>query len=138
MQYSWTLSTESSPAVDTLFTLAQSRLPTALEVKFAEFPTALIEIHGKDLTVSTGPSRSETPAPQAGTSTPAAAAPVPPIQAAQHVAEKLKTLNTAQVSVEATFMAAADDLFGMLTDEKKIPSWSHAPAVVRVQIFRLL
>jgi activator of HSP90 ATPase len=111
-------------------------LPTALEVKFAEFPVALIETHGKDLTVSTGPSRSETPAPHTGTSTPAViSSSTPPVQPAKQVAEKLKALNTARVSVEASFMAAADDLFGLLTDEKRIPSWSRAPAQVRFSCF---
>ncbi|KAG6843847.1 hypothetical protein H0H93_016901, partial [Arthromyces matolae] len=65
--YSWSLSTASSPAVDKLFSLAKSRLPAALEAKFAAFPVAIIDIHGKDLTVSGQPSRVGTPAP--GTST---------------------------------------------------------------------
>jgi len=130
--YHWTLETASSPAVDALFALAKSRLPTALEVKFAEFPVVLVDTHGKDLTVSAaGTPGTRTP----GTSTPSAAvAPVKPATAAsaqpliKQVAEKLKRLNTSQISVEATFMASAQDLFGLLTDENRIPMWSRAPA----------
>ena len=42
-----------------------------------------------------------------------------------------KAHNTTSLSVDAHFMAAADDLFGLLTDEKRIPSWTRAPAKVR-------
>ncbi|KAJ7502957.1 activator of Hsp90 ATPase [Mycena galericulata] len=124
--YQWSLSTASSPAVDALFSLAKSRLPTALEAKFAEFAVALVDTHGKDLTVSGDPSRSGTPAPAASTSTtasvPAAAPPVP------KPAEKKSNINTTKVTVEGSFMAAADDLFGLLTDEKRIPMWTRASA----------
>jgi len=124
--YSWTLTTDSSPAVEALFTLAKSRLPTALETKFAEFPTALIDTHGKDLTVSTDPSRSGTPAPT-GTSTPASETVTAATKPVKKV-EEAKTINTSKVTVEATFMVAADDLFGLLTDEKRIPLWTRSPA----------
>lgn len=33
-------------------------------------------------------------------------------------------------------MAAADDLFGLLTDEKRIPMWTRAPAQVRFGLLR--
>jgi activator of HSP90 ATPase len=125
--------------VEALYTLAKSRLPTALEAKFAEFPAVLIETHGKDLTVSAGPSRSETPAPGASTPTiPASASSAPasvqaPVQPVKEITEKLEALNTATISVDATFMASADDLFRLLTDENRIPSWSRAPAKVRFE-----
>jgi activator of HSP90 ATPase len=39
---------------------------------------------------------------------------------------------------EATFMAAADDLFGLFTDERRIPSWTRAPAqVIREHVCKL-
>jgi len=130
-EYQWTLSNASSAAVDAVFTLAKSRLPTALEAKFTEFANAIIEVHGKDLTVSTEPSRSGTPVASIAASTSAVSSstlkasatikPVKPVNAK-------KALNTTRVSVEATFMAAADDLFSILTDEKRIPLWTRAPA----------
>ncbi|KAJ7496932.1 activator of Hsp90 ATPase [Mycena latifolia] len=123
--YHWSLTTASSPAVDSLFSLAKSRLPTALEAKFAEFPVALVDTHGKDLTVSADPSRSGTPAPAASSSGASAAAAAPP---APKPAEKKSNINTTKITVEGSFMAAADDLFGLLTDEKRIPMWTRAPA----------
>jgi activator of HSP90 ATPase len=127
--YAWSLKTDSSPAVDALYALAKARLPTALETKFAEFPSALIEAHGKDLTISAEPSRSGTPSlpnatvpPVISAATQSAAAPKPTVQ------QKKKPINTSDVKVEATFMAAADDLFSLLTDEKRIPMWTRAEA----------
>ncbi|KAJ7125097.1 activator of Hsp90 ATPase [Mycena epipterygia] len=123
--YQWTLATPSSPAVDSLFSVAKSRLPTALEAKFAEFAVALVDTHGKDLTISGDPSRSGTPIPAASTSGASASAAAP---AAPKPAEKKSNVNTTKITVEASFMAAADDLFGLLTDEKRIPMWTRASA----------
>jgi len=126
--YIWTLSTKSSKPVDALFRLAKERLSVALETKFAEFPAAIIETHGKDLTVSAEPSRTGTPVqPTNTTSTTTAATPAPK-PAAKSSPPKAKILNTSTVEVEATFMAAADELFSLFTDEKRIPVWSRAPA----------
>ncbi|KAF8077663.1 activator of Hsp90 ATPase [Lyophyllum atratum] len=126
--YNWTLSTDRTPEVESLFGVARSRLPTALEAKFAEFPVALIEIHGRDLTISKDPSRAGTPSPASVSSpVPGAAststfAPVPPKK------PDTKAFNTTVITVEANFQASADDLFSLLTDEKRIPIWTRAPA----------
>lgn len=107
-------------------------MPTALETKLAEFPSAIIDTHGKDLTVSAEPSRQGTPVssastvPQASASTPASAA----SSAKSAVKKDAPRINTATVTVDANFMAAADDLFGLLTDEKRIPAWTRGPAQV--------
>lgn len=122
--YNWSLATPKSPEVDSLYGIARSRLPAALEAKFAEFPVALIETHGKDLTISADPSRSGTPAP-GSTSAPVAAPTSAPSQPKQ---VEVKTINTKVVKVEATFQASADDLFSLFTDEKRIPIWTRAPA----------
>jgi len=126
--YDWTLSTESSKPVDDLYQLAKKRLPVALEAKFAEFPAAIIEAHGKDLTVSAEPSRTGTPVQSMNaTSTTTAAIPGPkPV--VKSPPPKPKTVNTSTVEVEATFMATADDLFSLFTDEKRIPVWTRASA----------
>jgi len=122
--YEWSLKTASSPAVDKLFQFAKKRLPTDLEVKFAEFPAVIIEMHGKDLQVSATPSaepsRTGTPAPL-----PVASSSAPKPTA---IKREEKRLNTVNVSVDATFMASAEDMFAMLTDESKIPMWTRAPA----------
>ena len=131
IQFEWSLSTESSKPVDALYELAKQRLRVALEVKFAEFPTVIIETHGRDLTVSTEPSRSGTPVQPtnatSATPNPTTTAPAPkPV--AKSSPPKKATVNTATVEVEARFMASADDLFSIFTDEKRIPAWTRAPA----------
>jgi len=124
--------------VDALYALAKSRLPTALEVKFAEFASAIIDTHGKDLTVSTDPSRSATPvgpttastsatnsaAPSTSTTTPSV--PAKPVKKAE---EKL-SLSKAPIEVQADFMAAASDLFKTFTDENAIRRWAGTDAQV--------
>ncbi|KAF9469372.1 activator of Hsp90 ATPase [Collybia nuda] len=122
--YQWSLKTASSPAVDSLFALAKSRLPVALEAKFAEFPVAIIDTHGKDLTISADPSRAGTPTPATSKApvTASTSAPVQPKKA------EAKPINIKTVKVEATFQASAEDLFGLLTDEKRIPMWTRATA----------
>jgi activator of HSP90 ATPase len=129
-KYKWTLSTASTPEVDAVFELAKSRLPAALEAKFAEFPKALIEAHGKDLTVtSTDHSRATTPSLGNKDRT------IPATKSADATkqfkpAPKEAVISTRTVEVEATFQASADDLFSLFTDEKRIPAWSRAPAQV--------
>lgn len=116
-----------------MFKVAKSRLPAALEAKFAQFPVAIIDTHGKDLTVSGEPSRVGTPAPStAGVPVPASSSSPVPVQTKKMEPKKI---NTKVVTVEATFQAPADDLFTLLTDEKRIPIWTRAPAQVNAHHF---
>lgn len=131
--------------MDAIYALARTRLPTALETKFAEFPVALIATHGKDLTVSAQPSRATTPAPgAAATTTASSSTPAPSRSAAagpqvSKRKEEVQTTNTTTVTISASFMAAADDLFSLLTDEKRIPSWTRNAAKVRMcHLWRLI
>lgn len=78
--------------------------------------------------MSTEPSRTGTPVQPTNatsvTSNVTTATPVP-----KPVAENPpKKVNTSTVEVEATFMASADDLFSLFTDEKRIPVWTRASA----------
>lgn len=120
--------------MDVLFQIAKTRLPSALEAKFATFPQAIIDTHGKDLTVSAQPSRQGTPAPSgSGSAAPAASTGNDAaLKKGSAVKTAQKANNTTSVSVDAHFMASADDLFNLLTDEKRIPTWTRAPAKVRV------
>jgi activator of HSP90 ATPase len=125
--------------VDAIYALAKSKLPTALEVKFAEFASAIIDTHGKDLTVSTEPSRSATPvgttAASAANSTPSTSTTTPPVPAKPaKKAEQKKSLSTVPVTVEADFMAAASDLFKTFTDEKELCRWAGQDAQVCLDI----
>jgi activator of HSP90 ATPase len=112
-----------------LFAVAKQRLPKVLETKLSSFPAAIIDVHGKDLTVSVDPSRSGTPAPGTSTSAPVTATSSSSTPVAKPKA-RVKNVNIATVVVEADFQASADDLFGLLTDPKRIPSWTRAPAEV--------
>lgn len=114
-----------------MYKLAKARLPVALEAKLSEFPSAIINTHGKDLTVSEDPSRSGTPAPPSAAPTTTASAAAPAPAPAPKAAPK-KKVNATTVKVDASFMASADDLFSLFTDEKRIPAWTRAPAQVRL------
>ncbi|ETW86206.1 hypothetical protein HETIRDRAFT_471579 [Heterobasidion irregulare TC 32-1] len=130
--YEWSLTSDASaPSASVLYALAKSLLPAALEVKFTAFPAALVETHGKDIIVgSTEPSRTASPTPAAPTTPQATQASSSSPAPAPKVVKKVEKnkVNAALVEVEATFQAAADDLFSLLTDEKRIPAWSRAPA----------
>jgi len=126
--YNWKLKTSNSPEVDSLFSIAKSRLQAALEAKFTQFPLALIDAHGKDLTVSTDPSRSGTPVPNTASATSAPSTSAPNSAPIQSKKVEPKSINTKTVKVDATFQASAEDIFGLLTDEKRIPMWTRAAA----------
>ncbi|KAI9466076.1 activator of Hsp90 ATPase [Lactarius psammicola] len=123
--YQWSLTSPSSPATTSLFALAKEKLPTALETKFAAFPVDLIDTHGKDIIVgSNEPSRTGSPAPPSSTAVPTSNSALGPTKKATSPPK----INASVVEVEATFHASGDDLFSLLTDEKRIPTWSRAPA----------
>lgn len=71
---------------------------------------------------SAEPSRQGTPAPSAPAASTKPSTSAPAKKTAANV-------NTTSVNAEANFMAAADDLFDLLTNEKRIPLWTRAPAV---------
>jgi len=84
--------------------------------------------YGRDLTVSRNPSRTGTPPPSnappsgLGATTSQVSTPAPKPK------PKPAKVNSTTVVVDAEFHASADDLFGLLTDEKRIPAWTRAPA----------
>lgn len=124
-EYTKTTSKGDGKAVDALFDHVRKVLPTLLEAKFKAFPQALLETHGKDLTVVTD----DTPN-ASGTATPVQpkAAPAPSSTKTSGKQTTVSVVNTATVTVSGRFMASADDLYSLLTDEKRIPMWSRAPA----------
>ena len=109
-----------------MYELTRKQLPPLLKAKFAEFPDALVEVHGRDLKV-TG---SGTATPN-GTSTPTVSAPTPvPVQPTTTTATKKAQLNFSTVKVDANFMVSAEDMFDLLTDDSRIPAWTRASAKV--------
>ncbi|KAF9014168.1 activator of Hsp90 ATPase [Cyathus striatus] len=118
--YEWSLGTTRSPEVNSLFDLAKSRFPALIEEKLAAFPAAMIETHGRDIQVSADNTRSSTPV--ANASATAAAKTAGAVPAVKKVP---KAVNTTTVVVDGNFQASADDLFSLLTDEKRIPAWTR-------------
>ena len=138
MQYNWESKGSVSDSTATLYTFIRERLPTALETKLAEFPAVLMATHGKDITISASPSqepsRSNTPAIPGS----AATETLPTAHKDTGLKAKGKQANTTTLTVDASFMASADDLFSMLTDEKRIPQWSRNSAMVGFSLALLL
>lgn len=137
-EYNTTSSDGDSAQVAALVRQVRSLLPSLLEKKFKEFPKALVDTHGKDLTVVTG---EETPS-GSGTVTPARQ-PAPAkttisgsklANSSTDAASKAKApkASTQTQKVSSHFQASASDLWGMLTDERRMPIWSQAPAQVGI------
>jgi hypothetical protein len=84
-----------------------------LEAKFAEFPAAIFDTHGKDLTISAEASRTGSPSPN-NIKTPVTSA-APPAASLQAKKLEEKVRNTKIVTVTATFRADAERMFNLLT-----------------------
>ncbi|PVF92673.1 hypothetical protein CPB86DRAFT_819435 [Serendipita vermifera] len=134
--YEWKITTSSgdSSVINNLMAQVKKILPALLEAKFKEFPKALLDTHGKDLVVVTEdntPSGSGTVTPSTGGAQPIAGSKTTASKGLPGVSkggQAAVILNTSTVKVESRFMASAEDLFGLLTDESRIPMWSRAPA----------
>jgi activator of HSP90 ATPase len=122
-------STENAEAKALLQYIKQAYSPL-LKEKFNAFRPALIAAHGQP--TSEAPSGASTPNPASSSSY----APAPPAKSEsaakedKPVASGSKVNNTATVEVKATLQASADDIWGLLTDEKRIPMWSRSAAKV--------
>lgn len=140
LQYEW-----SSAAPPAFTSFLRSSFPSVLEAKLNEFPKALIAANGLDGGSGGGASSSGTNTPSGGASAAAAAAPgryspLPPgevrqpkpdAKSQQQSTSRTPTINSASVNVEARLQVSADDLWELLTDERKIPMWARSPAEVR-------
>ncbi|KIM28568.1 hypothetical protein M408DRAFT_69482 [Serendipita vermifera MAFF 305830] len=129
-EYSTTSSTGDSKQIGALLERVKTLLPPLLEERFRAFPQALLDTHGRDITVIVA-SEGNTPS-GSGTVTPAR---VPPTTAKSSTVSSGSTttktsgvINTATVKVSSRFMASAEDLWGLFADENRIPMWSRAPA----------
>lgn len=124
--------TTSSSSTSELLSYLKSTFPEVLTKKLNEFRPALLAAHGT----------SDASAATSGTSTPATAggasgsySPAPPAKesSAPKVEEKKEEKkssvgNTTTVEIKADLQVSADDLWDLLTDEKKIPMWSRSNA----------
>ena len=130
-RFEWSLKTASSAEVDAVYKLAKTRLPAAIEARLASFPSTIVEVHGKDVYIGGTGSGTSTPsvvsapspAPAASSASASAKASSAPVK------KTSKPANTSTITVESSFQASADDLFNLLTDEKRIPAWTRNAAV---------
>lgn len=111
-------SSASSPAYATV----KKALPAALKEKFAEYQAVLLETHGKDLISTDSPAASgaTTPAPAAAAAASSSSSSAAASGSAS--ADGKKHINTSRVSVETNLRASASDVWGLLTDERKVGS----------------
>lgn len=127
---------------------ARKALADKLRSKFQLFPKAMIEAHGKDLLADAETSAGVSPA-DSGRSTPAAAtpanntvissssgskAPSTSGPSASNASKAKAGIRTTKLKVDGDFMASADDLFDLLTNEQKVPSWSRNKATIKPEV----
>lgn len=126
-QYEFTVTGGSSSASDELLSYIRKSFPPLLSDKFNSFRPALLATHGSAVADAASASGS-------GASTPAAYTPAPPAKDAdepikkEQKKEEKSVGTTVTVEVKADLQASADDLWGLLTDENKIPMWSRSSA----------
>ena len=143
---------------------AQKNLSKGLAARFQKFPKAMIDTHGKDLLAAAENDGASTPTGSAsGATTPAAPAPVASAKGAAASAlaasEKKaapRSVKTAKVRTQGDFMIvsgvgtssacwqnkltlffpcqSADDLFDLLTNDQKVPSWSRNKATIKPEV----
>lgn len=133
MQFDFRLTSNETSSTTALYTYLRKALPPLLKEKFNAFRPALIAAYGGPSADT--PSGSSTPNPAGGQSQ--SYAPAPPGKDAGAATKKTeekasgsKVNNVATVEVKATLQASADDIWGLLTDENRIPMWSRSPAKV--------
>lgn len=106
---------------------------SALTTEFNKFPKVLVETHGQP-----------TSQPDSGTATPAAKEmPAAQKQAATATVNEPKKAttekkelqgSTSSIVVETRLAASAEDLWLFLTDDKRVPMWTRAPAKVSPKV----
>jgi len=120
---------------------AHKNLANGLRSRFQQFPKAMLAAHGKDLLAdaddapsSNAGSGASTPAvaqttSNAASSSTSSQAPSQPVQATPKA--PAKGVRTAKVRTEGEFMISAADLWDLLTNEQKVPTWSRNKAIIK-------
>ncbi|ORY34097.1 activator of Hsp90 ATPase [Naematelia encephala] len=125
--YEFRLSGTSTPAAQTLLTYLKTAFPPILSDKFNGLRPALLAVHGNPDSGATSGTSTPTSAPATTTAayTPAPPAPAPEPETKK---ESKSVASTSSVEVTAQLQASAEDIWGLLTDESRIPMWSRSPA----------
>lgn len=129
---------------DDFRTFLRAEFPKVLEERFNEFPKVLVEKHGQPTaTASAGASGSSTPQDitveaeadpvrESTSASAAASATAPAVKKGQE--KKSLSGGTSSVEVESRLAASADDMWAFLTDEKRVPMWTRAPARISAEV----
>ncbi|WRT66256.1 uncharacterized protein IL334_003209 [Kwoniella shivajii] len=129
--FEWTVTSSSSGPSSELLSHIKSSFPSILAQKLNTFRAELLAAYGNP-TGDDSPSQSGTSTPQPGSSN---YAPAPPAKAVEvekrtETESKKDVGKTVTVEAKADLQASADDLWGLLTDEKKVPMWSRSAAKI--------
>ncbi|CAD6588892.1 MAG: hypothetical protein TREMPRED_005195 [Tremellales sp. Tagirdzhanova-0007] len=116
----------SSALGDSLLVYLRTAFPPVLKDKFEAFRPALLAAHGAP--DGPPPPVTESSAPSYNPAPPTKAETVATKSRAALAEGKKKVGSTATVEVQATMHASAQDLWGLLTDDGKIPMWSRSAA----------
>ncbi|WVQ72421.1 hypothetical protein IAR50_001973 [Cryptococcus sp. DSM 104548] len=131
--YEFKITGNTNASSQELLAFVRKTFPSILSEKFNSFRPALVAAHGNPSdSASPAPSKPATPVPASATAPVASGskqASEPPVkEEAAAKKEKSSVGKTVTVEVKADLQASADDLWGLLTDENKIPMWSRSAA----------
>ncbi|KAK9896653.1 activator of Hsp90 ATPase [Cystobasidium minutum MCA 4210] len=117
---------------------ASKQLADLMRSKFQEMPKAMIAEHGKDLLAEAENDSNAASANASGASTPATggAAKATATASASSASSASKgptgkRVSTARITRQEDFMISAADLFDLLTNDAKVPSWSRNKATIK-------
>ncbi|WWC61767.1 uncharacterized protein I303_104352 [Kwoniella dejecticola CBS 10117] len=143
--YEWRVTSDnsSSSASSELLSLVKSQFPSILSSKFNTFRADLLAAYGNPSASDDSPSVSGTSTPQPGAGGAASSSsstytPAPPAKPVETEAKKSEEPRnkgvgkTVTVEQKADLQASADDLWGLLTDENKVPMWSRSAAKIKL------
>ncbi|WWC70308.1 uncharacterized protein I206_104258 [Kwoniella pini CBS 10737] len=133
--YEWRVTSDSSASSSELLSIIKSKFPSILSAKFNTFRAELLAAYGNPSADDSLPT-SGTSTPQPGVSSSSSYSPAPPakpVESEKKAEETKKDVGkTVTVEQKADLQASAEDLWGLLTDENKVPMWSRSAAKINL------
>ncbi|KAK6910217.1 chaperone activator [Kwoniella mangroviensis CBS 8886] len=130
--FEWRITSASSGPSSELLSHIKSSFPPVLTSKLNTFRAELLAAYGNP-SADDSPAPSGTSTPQPGSSSYSPAPPAKPVEAEKKVEETKKDVGkTVTVEQKADLQASAEDLWGLLTDENKVPMWSRSAAKINL------
>ncbi|WVW83787.1 hypothetical protein I302_105808 [Kwoniella bestiolae CBS 10118] len=130
--FEWRITSSSSGPSSELLSQIKSSFPPILAAKLNTFRAELLAAYGNP-SAEDSPAPSGTSTPQPGSSSYSPAPPAKQVEVEKKVEEPKKDVGkTVTVEQKADLQASADDLWGLLTDENKVPMWSRSAAKINL------